>query len=219
MANDHHIINLCVHRHICITLNMVNNNDNNNNECVHHNVYYVLIIIFLMMYMIIKIVIQYKMIKKYLSCIANKITSNMNIIKLIIHVCVIPIINTIFPINDIEKKYDIIVSSDNNPFYELTQEKWNIYVYYLNIVDSNSLDLFDMIIKNNINKVNFEITLAICKTSTSPKYITYSRFICILKKIFGNIVNTRYRFTNNICFISVFDDDSHYRRFRYYDII
>ena len=56
-------------------------------------------------------------------------------ISIIIHIFIIPIVESIYPISDIEKKFDMILklyntSNDPNPDVELTQDVWNSYIHY-----------------------------------------------------------------------------------------
>lgn len=154
----------------------------------------------------------------------------MHILNFLIGVTIIPIVDLLYPIFDIEKKFDQISnmikikSFDNFQDNELTQEAWNNYIIYLKIPNNDECnliyDIFDVLIRQNIDRVNFVITISINRSDSIPKCITYATFYSKLKDIIGDAIDVQYRYTKNkIFFVGIFEDDSPYRRLRYYDII
>jgi hypothetical protein len=121
-------------------------------------------------------------------------------------------INALYPIQCIKNKYNKI--SFNN---ELTQTHWNMYMMFLKNSPKSSFDMFDILIHQNMDKINFDITVAI--TRSEDKTLSYISFYNKLKKILGNAIDIKYRYTTNWCFVSILSDNGPYRRFRPYDII
>ena len=127
----------------------------------------------------------------------------------------IQIINTLYPIHCIENKYNKITFNN-----DLTQIHWNMYMMFLknsSNLSKSSFDMFDILIQQNIEKINFDITVAI--TRSVDKSLSFIIFYNKLKKILGDAIDIKYRYTTNICFKSIMNDDGPYRRFYLYDII
>lgn len=148
------------------------------------------------------------------------------------HILILPIVDTCYPIFDIEKKFDMIVANkykhvddidnsnndDSNSSDDLTQEKWNNYIVYLNKIDKSNYDMFDIIITQKLQQINYDITIAINRASDS-KSITYGMFYSKLFVLLGDSINIKYRYTTNSLFVGIFGDQGPYRKFKYYDII
>jgi hypothetical protein len=152
----------------------------------------------------------------------------------VVRIFIIPIIDIIYPIFDLEKKFEHILSFNKKNAFELsydnfgcidevglTQNTWNNYIVYLSQIKNNSLtqDMFDKLIIQQIDKINFSISLAISRANNEPKNITYSVFYNKISKIIGDAAKIRYRQTKNFMFKGIFNDDGPYRCFKYYDII
>lgn len=157
---------------------------------------------------------------KFMACCIVPFT--MKFTRLII----IPIVDSLYPIFNIEKKFDQIIKSpsiegqtikfaDPDDEIELTQDKWNSYIMFLNKSSTSSYDMFDIL----ISQINFDMTVTINRTHTSPKHITYAIFYSKLKNVLGDAVDIQYRFTTNCLFVGIFRDQGPYRRFKYYDVI
>jgi len=144
-------------------------------------------------------------------CIKHKVNLFHIIIQPLIY-ALIQFINTLYPIHCIKNKYDKI--SFNN---ELTQKQWNMYMLFLKNSPTIYFDMFDILIHQNIDKINFDITVAI--TRSEDKTLPYISFYNKLKKSLGNAIDIKYRYTTNWCFTSILSDNGPYRRFRLYDII
>lgn len=149
-----------------------------------------------------------------------------SIITILVRFLIIPVIETLYPVFDIELKFDQIhklYKTNKGEEYsdiELTQNMWNSYIMYLQKTDKSKFDLFDILISQKIEQINFAITVAINRSDTNPRCISYGLFYNKLLHILGEAVNIRYRITKNkIFFVGIFGDDSPYRRFRYYDVI
>lgn len=152
------------------------------------------------------------------------------ITKKIIQMMVIPVVESMYPVFNIEKKFDHIIKSpsvtgqnikfaDPDDETEMTQERWNSYIMYLNGSSPSTYDMFDILISQKIEKINFDITVAINRTSTVPRYLTYAAFYSKLKDVLGDAIDIQYRFTTNCMFVGIFGDQGPYRRFKYYDVI
>jgi hypothetical protein len=168
----------------------------------------------------------------YFTSVKNYI---FNIVIAIISFLILPVVETLYPVFDIEKKFDLILklnkpkhlnnfnnSINYEEYYdiELTQDVWNTYIMYLQKTDKSKFDLFDILISQKIEQINFTVTLAINRSDIIPRCITYGDFYNKLLHILGEAINIRYRRTQNKLFFSgVFGDDSPYRRFKYYDVI
>lgn len=154
------------------------------------------------------------------------------VMKLLIRAFVIPVIDNLYPVMDLETKFDVIVevniktminTGDNfgcGDQTELTQNHWNNYVMHLSRLKADpklKRDIFDVMIIQQIKQINIAMTFAIAKTTTRPRYITYHKFKKILTKILGDAVNIKYRSATGFLFVGIFRDDGPYRRFRYYD--
>lgn len=142
-----------------------------------------------------------------------------SMIKILIHLIVIPIVDSLYPVFTIEKKFDQIILMNPDEESELTQDKWNSYVMYLNKSSSSSHDMFDVLISQKIELINFDVTVAINRTNTEPRYLTFAAFYSKLKNIIGDAIDIRYRCAQNILFVGIFGDQGPYRKFRYYDVI
>lgn len=156
-----------------------------------------------------------------------KRTLASNILKYMIRLFVIPIIDTLYPVIDLETKFDQIILEGPpclvpDSEIELTQERWNFYVLHLSRLSKDpklDKDMFDILIMQKIDDINFEITMSISKSETEPKYITYALFRSKLLKILGDAIDIKYRHTTNRMFIGIFGDQGAYRRFKYHDVI
>lgn len=155
---------------------------------------------------------------------------------ILIRTFILPIIDYLYPVFDIEKKFyqiislnekNLLILLDHSDFGcvdqpELTQQIWNNYVMYLSKLKENSnleRDMFDVMIIQQIEKINFDVSLGISNSDTDPKCITFAVFRKKLEKNFGDAIKTKYRCTKNVMFEGIFKDQGPYRRFRFYDTI
>ena len=176
------------------------------------------------------------LLKLYEYIINNKII--MHIINIFIGLMILPIVDALYPIFDIEKKFDQIVCCGETELtfgeintidkeeieidydIELTQNIWLNYIRHLKTSDKNNYDLFDTLINQKLTQINSTIINSINKSDAKPKYITFRTFYTILSVSLGDAVNIKYRNTSNkLLFVSIFGDDSPYRRFKYNDTI
>lgn len=157
------------------------------------------------------------------------------VIKIIVRYSIVyPIVDTIYPIVDIKKKFDSITANDDTYYEfsncilkddiftcgELTQDMWNRYLVELHKKDKSDYDMFDIMIDQQFNQVNFWITLAINRTDSSPRQIPYAIFYKELKNILGAAIDTKYRLVksgNKFFFDGIFGDDGIYRKLKYFD--
>lgn len=131
---------------------------------------------------------------------------------------VIPVINDLYPIFDIERKFDKILNRYDDSTNDLTQADWNFYV--LSLKQTDNLDFFDILISKKLDEINFNITVAINRSSGEPRSITFATFYSKLYEVLGEAINIKYRLTNNkVFFVGVLGDDSCYRKFRFCDDI
>jgi len=145
-----------------------------------------------------------------------------------------PIVDTIYPIFDIKTKFDSITANENTYYKignciikddifthgELTQDMWNRYLFELHKKEKVEYDMFDIMIDQQFNHVNFWITLAINRACSTPRQIPYAVFYTELKNILGEAIDTKYRLVksgNKLFFVGIFGDDGIYRKFKYFD--
>lgn len=215
-----------------INSNKLNNDDDDNDqkETILHDIFITFIIsVFNGVLNIMSFIIntaQYVGVNLYHYTTTNRYV--VYIIKMLIWLIVIPIVDSLYPIFDIERKFDQIVRlykidkilKVNDYDTELTQIAWNCYIIHLQKMNRFEYDLFDILISQKIEQINLAITIAINRTDTSPRHITYGTFHSKLHSILGDAVNIRYRnIKNKTFFEGIFNDDSPYRRFKYYDVI
>ncbi|VBB18943.1 hypothetical protein YASMINEVIRUS_1475, partial [Yasminevirus sp. GU-2018] len=154
--------------------------------------------------------------------------------KAMFKITVVPIAESLYPVYDIERKFDKIVrlnrefdlqseqkyevKCDLTASNELTQQAWNAYVISLQKIKKTDYDMFDHIVSQQIDQVNFTITVAINRSNSTPRSIPFGMFYSKLFDMFGEAINTKYRYTTNkIFFVSIFKDEGPYRRLKYYD--
>lgn len=211
-------------------MTIVNNYDNSNNENkiekLMHN-FILRIFEYFIKILLFSIFILRKVLKFIINILINVFTGSFTkyISQSIIHYTIIPIINILFPIVDIEKKFFDIINNNENDMYEpeLTQEMWNEYIQYLQMKNTDTkkptYDMFDQLIIQKMDQINFIITVTINRSDNDPRYISYLTFYSKLKDILGDAIDIKYRYTKNSLFVGIFGDEGPYRRFKYYDTI
>lgn len=109
------------------------------------------------------------------NCITKRIDAYYFAIKcrnILIRTFVLPIADSLYPVFDIEKIDSILDLERNiNPEFnafeiELTQTAWNSYVVNIQSIPKDRYDVFDLLISQKIEQINFTITLAINRSDT-----------------------------------------------------
>lgn len=148
----------------------------------------------------------------------------MYFVNAFVQLCVLPIIDLMYPVMSIELKYITICGSrersDTSSAIDL--EDWESYVQYIN--RRVELDYFDLLIEQKIRQINRKIKLTVSKSQNTS--IDYKTFYTILQTEIGSDpIDVKYRFVRpsrsslDNLFVSVFDDDGPYRKFRWCDRI
>jgi len=148
----------------------------------------------------------------------------MYFVNAFVQLCILPIIDLMYPVMSIELKYITICGSRERLATSLVidLEDWESYVQYIN--RRVELDYFDLLIEQKIRQINRKIKLYASKSQNIS--IEYKTFYTILQTEIGSDpIDVKYRFVRpsesslDNLFVSVFDDDGPYRRFRWCDRI
>jgi hypothetical protein len=159
----------------------------------------------------------------------NKYASIINNIINILKNNMSKIIGYFYPLITIKTLYNKI--SDKNG--KLTLNKWNYYVLEIMKKTNNtnnpdklsnivSTDLFDKLIKQQLEKINSDIICEIINSTeltNEIKHINYETFYNCVSKYLGDVTNIKYRKTKNALFTSIFNDGSDYKIFKLCDSI
>jgi len=143
----------------------------------------------------------------------------MYFVNAFVQLCVLPIIDLMYPVMSIELKYITICGNQRSA---INLEDWESYVRYIN--QRTELDYFDLLIEQKIRQINRKIKLVASKSQNTS--IEYKTFYAVLQTEIGSDpIDVKYRFVRpsgsslDNLFVSVFDDDGPYRRFRWCDRI
>lgn len=167
--------------------------------------------------------------------ISMTIKMRIAITRLMIVPFVIPIIEILTPVQSLQTKFDKImedyrknnfdnlknqidITDEFSKYGMMTQPIWNTYVLKLQKINKSDYDLFDTMIFQKLTQINFVMTITINRSESSG--ILYAEFYKKLHSVLGEAVDIKYRYTQNKTFyVSIFGDQSNYRRFALVDII